>query len=262
MNRTVLITGASSGIGKALSKLFAADGYNLVLVARSEDTLRQLAADLQVAYPVQAAVLVKDMSKPSAPDEIFAALQSQGVIVDVLVNSAGYGTHNRFERSNLAEELAMVQVNATSLMHLTRLFLPGMLERGFGRILNVGSTGSFAPTPYMATYGATKAFVLSFSEALSEELKGTDVHVTALCPGVTRTGFQDRAQVNGMVLLRGPVMTADEVARTGYKALMSGKPVVVPGAMNGLMAFSPRLVPRGLTRWVGARLMESGIPPD
>ncbi len=255
MDRTVLITGASSGIGKALSKLFAADGYHLVLVARSEDSLRQLAAELGGAYSVRAAVLVKDMSQHSAPDEIYAELQSLGVTVDALVNCAGYGTHNRFDRSDLAEELAMIQVNATSLVHLTRLFLPGMLERGFGRILTVGSTGSFGPVPYMAAYGATKAFVLSFSEALSEEMKGTGVSVTALCPGVTITGFQERAQVHGTALLRGPVMTADEVALIGYKALMSGKVVVVPGAFNQLMTFSPRLVPRSLTRWLSARLL-------
>ncbi len=261
MKETVLITGASGGIGAELSKLFAAGGRDLVLVARSQNKLNQLASDLQKAHPIRVTVLAKDLSDPAAPGEIFAALQAQNIAIDILVNNAGYGTHGPFEELDLTAELAMLELDVLSLVKLTRLFLPGMVARGHGRILNLGSTGSFAPVPLMADYGAAKAFVLSFSEALSEELRGKNVTVTALCPGVTITGFQERSNVQGMTMLRGPVQTAAEVARTGYNALMRGQAVAVPGLYNWLMAFSVRLVPRSLSRWMSHQLMKSEPQP-
>jgi short-subunit dehydrogenase len=254
MSKCALITGASSGIGLELSKIFASEGYDLILVARNETKLNQLAAGLKQQHRRNIIVLAKDLSDPAAPEQIAETLQSQGVTIDVLVNNAGYGTHGEFVRSDPAEELRMIQVNLISLTHLTRLFLPGMVKRGHGRILNLGSTGSFAPTPGMAVYAATKAYVLSFSEALSEELKGSGVQVTALCPGVTLTGFQERAHVTNIRMLRGPAMSAREVAEAGYRSLMRGKTVVVPGFMNQLMAFFVRLTPRATVRQI-SRLM-------
>jgi hypothetical protein len=256
MEKTALITGASSGIGYELSKLFAADGYNLVLVARSGQKLSEIASDLTQTYGVRTTVLAKDLSDPASPDEIFATLQAQFIGVDVLVNNAGFGTYGPFAKIDWAEELRMVQVNVISLTHLTKLFLPGMIERRSGRILNVGSTGSFAPGPLMAAYCATKAYVLSLSEAISEEVRGTGVSVTALCPGVTRTGFQARANVEHTQLTSSSMMSAQQVAETGYTALMRGQAVVVPGFVNQLLAFSVRITPRWLTRRIARRLME------
>ncbi len=250
--KTVLITGASSGIGYELSKLFAADGANLVLVARNEQRLNEIASDLGV----RVTVLAKDLSDPASPDEIAAALQAQSIGVDVLVNNAGFGTYGPFAKLDWAEELRMLQVNVVSLTHLTKLFLPGMIERRSGRILNIGSTGSFAPGPLMAAYCATKAYVLSLSEAISEEVRGTGVSVTALCPGVTRTGFQARANVEHTQLTSGSMMSARQVAEAGYKALLRGQAVVVPGFVNQLLAFAVRITPRSLTRRISHRLMQ------
>jgi short-subunit dehydrogenase len=254
--KTVLITGASSGIGYELSKLFAADGANLILVARSEQRLNEIASDLAQTYGVRVTVLAKDLSDPASPGEIFAALQAQSIGVDVLVNNAGFGTYGPFAEIDWPEELRMLQVNVVSLTHLTKLFLPGMIERRSGRILNVGSTGSFAPGPLMAAYCATKAYVLSLSEAISEEVRGTGVSVTALCPGVTHTGFQARAKVENTQLVHGSAMSAREVAEIGYKALLRGQAVAVPGFSNQLLAFAVRLTPRWLTRRISHRLMQ------
>jgi short-subunit dehydrogenase len=254
--KTALITGASSGIGYELSKLFAADSYNLVLVARSGRKLNELAAELCQAGKINVTVLAKDLGDPAAPDEIFKMLQAQSVTIDVLINNAGFGTHGPFAENDWPEELSMVQLNVVALTHLTKLFLPGMIERGFGRILNVGSTGSFAPVPLMAAYGATKAYVLSFSEALGEELTGTGVTVTALCPGVTRTGFQARANVENLRMVKGDSMSARQVAKIGYKALMRGQAVVVPGLMNQLMTLAIRITPRSLIRRVSKQMMK------
>jgi uncharacterized protein len=254
--QTALITGASGGIGYELAKLFAADGYNLVLVARSADKLNNLAADLAQTYGSSVTVLAKDLSDPAASAEIWADLQARGLTVDVLINNAGFGAHGLFAQSDLAEQLQMIHLNIISLTHLTRLLLPGMLERGFGRILNVASTGAFAPGPLMAVYCATKAYVLSFSEALSEEMRGTGVSVTALCPGVTRTGFQARAQVGNMRLLQGPAMTAAEVAKMGYKSLAQKQAVRVTGFANQLLVFGLRFTPRWLTRRLSHQIMK------
>ena len=255
-SKAALITGASGGIGYELSKLFAADGYNLVLVARSQDKLDQAAAELSQGYGVNVLPLAVDLGDPAAPAEIHAALQAQSIRIDVLVNNAGFGVHGPFAQTEWAEELAMLQVNAVTLTHLSKLLLPGMLERGWGRILNVGSTGSFAPAPLMAVYGASKAYVLSFSEALGEELRGTGVSVTALCPGVTRTGFQARAGVGSTRYVQSGTMTARQVAEIGYRALMRGQPVVVPGMANSALVLLSRFMPRALATRIAYRMME------
>ncbi|MBN2004405.1 MAG: SDR family oxidoreductase [Anaerolineae bacterium] len=255
-SKTALVTGASGGIGYELGKLFAADGFNLVLVARSEDKLNALATELQNTHGVEVTVLAKDLSDPAAPTEIYEALQSQAITVDALINNAGYGIHGAQIETATSDELNMLQLNIIALTHLTRLFLPAMVERGAGHIMNVGSTASFQPCPLMATYGASKAYVLNFTDALAEEMRGTGVRVTALCPGVTRTGFQARANVGAMRLLRGPSMTAQQVAAIGYRGLLRGRRVVIPGFFNQLIAFSSRVTPRTWVTRIARWMME------
>ncbi len=256
-NRTALITGASSGIGYELSKLFAADGYNLVLVARSEGKLQALAADLRQSCGIWATVLACDLGDPTAAEAIWSATQQQNLAIDVLVNNAGFGLLGHLADMAESEVLDMLHLNVLALTMLTRHFVPPMTAHSWGRVLNIGSTASFQPVPSMAVYAATKAYVLSFSEALAHELRGTGVSVTALCPGVTRTGFQSRAQVAESRLVQWSSMSAAQVARIGYRALMRGQTVVVPGLLNQLLAFSVRLTPRSLVRQVGEWAMQS-----
>jgi short-subunit dehydrogenase len=254
-DKTALITGASSGIGLELSKLFAKDGYNLVLVARSAQKLESLASELKQAHGVDVTVLPADLSKVGAARQVFQAVQSRNIRIDVLVNNAGYGIHEPLCETCLDDTLRMIQLNVGALTELTGLFLTGMKTRKSGRILNVGSTGSFAPAPYMAAYAATKAYVLSFTEGLAEELHGSGVTATALCPGVTPTGFQERAQVGNMPLTRYGVVSAEKVAAAGYKALMRGRRVVVPGLANRLLVFSTRITPHSLLLPLTRQLM-------
>jgi short-subunit dehydrogenase len=246
-NPIALITGASSGIGLELAKLFARESYDLALVARNYDTLKRIAENLQQTYGVQVKCCVKDLSVSSAPDEIIQSLQSEMIEVDVLVNNAGFGWRGDFSNMELSDALEMIQVNITSLTHLTRLFLPGMVERKRGKILNVASTAAFQSGPLMATYYASKAYVLNFSLALSEELKGTGVTVTALCPGPTATGFGKRAGFTNEKILGGVLsMNASTVALDGYKGLMKGKPLIISGWKNWLGTQLIRLLPRTL----------------
>ncbi|EJN58252.1 SDR family NAD(P)-dependent oxidoreductase [Halogranum rubrum] len=245
-----LVTGASSGIGLELSRLLAADGYDLVLVARSEDTLRKLGEELQGDHGVNVTVVVKDLARPESPAEIQSALEERDIPVDVLVNNAGFGTSGPFAEADLDRELDEIQVNVTALTELTRRFLPRMVERGEGRILNVASTAAFQPGPYMAVYYATKAYVLSFSEAISEELRGTGVTVTALCPGATETNFDERAGVSDTPLFQGNVASAADVAEMGYRATMDGKAVAVYGKKAKLLTLLVRVTPRRIVRKV------------
>lgn len=245
-SRTALITGGSSGIGLALAKKFADHGYDLVLVARNLESLEKAGTKLNQDTAVKVTTIAKDLSQPNAPKEIYQELKQKNIAVDILVNNAGFGTEGAFVKTNLITELEMIQVNITALTHLTKLFLPDMLARGEGKILNVASTAGFQPGPFFAVYFATKAYVLSFTEALAEEVRGTGVIVTALCPGPTKTSFAERAETQGKgVFMRETrLLKADEVARIGYNALMKGKAVVVPGLTNKLMVFLLRLSPR------------------
>jgi uncharacterized protein len=246
--QTALITGASGGIGEELARAFAAGGYDLILVARSGGKLEELAGELRTRHGIAARVLAKDLARPASLDEIFAELQGQGLAVDVLVNNAGFATFGPFAETDLAQELEELQLNVVTLTHLTKRFLPGMLARRRGGVLNVASTAGFQPGPLMAVYYATKAYVLSFSEALAEELRGTGVTVTVLCPGPTRTGFSARAAMEDSGLFSGllKVMDAAAVGRAGYEGFRSGKRIVVPGLLNKLGAQSLRLTPRAL----------------
>jgi short-subunit dehydrogenase len=243
---TALITGASSGFGAEFAKLFAHDGYNLVLVARSEGALNILADQLRAKYGVQVRVLPKDLALPAAPGEIFATLRDKTIPVDVLVNNAGFATYGPFAEIALQTEMDMLKVNMLALTHLTKLFLPGMLAQRRGKILNVASTAAFQPGPLMAAYYATKAYVLFLSEAIAEEVRGSGVTVTALCPGPARTGFQRRAQMEDSRLVSGRIMDARTVAVAGYRAMQQGRTVVIPGLRNRLFALAPRVSPRGL----------------
>ena len=258
--KTALVTGASGGIGYELAKLFAADGHDLVLVARSEQKLNDFATDLGQTFGIKATVLAKDLSDPAAPDQISAALRAKAITVDILVNNAGYAIYGPFAETDFAEELNMIQLNAVTLTHLTKLFLPGMIERGSGRILNVASTAAFVPVYLMSVYGATKAYVLSLSEAIALELAGTGVTMTTLCPHATRTEFAARANVQNIRLHRGHVMSAERVAEIGYKALMRGQCTVIPGLRNRLMMrllpFVTPFIPSSLFERYGRSLME------
>ncbi len=254
--RTALVTGASGGIGLELSRLFARDGYNLILVARSAEKLKALAVELEQAHGITAVVLPADLGQPGSAQEVYRQVQTRSIQVDALVNNAGFGMMGALANARLEDSLEMIELNLASLTVLTQLFLPGMIQRGFGHILNVGSTGSFSPVPTMAVYGATKAYVLSFSEAIAEELRGTGVSVTALCPGVTITGFQARSGAGEARMVTMGSMTAEQVALIGYKALMHGQPVIIPGFWNALLIFATRFSPRSLMARMTKRLME------
>lgn len=253
-----LITGASSGIGYELAKIFAREGHDVALVARSGDQLERLAGTLRSDFGIHADVVVADLSRPDAPDGVRERLDAAGFRTDTLVNNAGFGTVGPFWDADTGAQLDMVQVNVSALIHLTRLLLPAMVERGSGRVLNVASTAAFQPGPLMSVYFATKSFVLSFSEALSEELRGSGVTVTALCPGPTPTGFQKRAGMEktpiGGHLVSGDVV---KVARAGYRGAMRGKRIVIPGAFNRVGSFLPRLFPRGLATRIVVRMTEA-----
>jgi len=243
--KTALVTGASSGIGYELCKLFAQDGYNLVLVARNASRLAQMASELKDPLGSSPRIIARDLSNPMAPEEIFAELEHDRFFIDVLANNAGFGTYGFFAESNTVREEEMINLNILSLVKLTRLFLPSMLRNRSGKILNVASTAAFQPGPLMAGYYASKAFVLSFSEALSNELRGTGVTATALCPGPTLTDFQKRAGIENTRLFgRGMTMDAATVARIGYKALREGKTTVIAGFQNRLLRELTRIVPR------------------
>ncbi len=258
--QTVLVTGASSGIGLEVAREAAAEGNDVVLVARSADKLEKLAAELRAAHGVTVRIVAKDLGAPGAPAEIVGELDRAGVRIDVLVNNAGIGTWGRFADSDPREELAELQLNVVALTHLTRLVLAGMVARRHGRILNVASTAAFQPGPLMATYYASKAYVLSFSEALDHELAGTGVRVTTLCPGPTTSGFQARARMQNARLVSGGVlgmMDAATVARAGWRGMKRGKRMVIPGLMNWMVAESVRFAPRRMATAIAASLNAS-----
>jgi uncharacterized protein len=243
MNDWALITGSSTGIGLELARQFAAHQFNLVLLARNENRLNTLAGELRSAHRIETKVLVKDLSAPSAPVEIFEALKT--IPVSVLVNNAGIGFHGAFAESNLREQSDMMQINMTALVQLTHLFLQPMLARKTGRILNVASIAAFQPGPMINVYYASKAFVHSFSYALSEELSGSGITVTALCPGTTHSEFFERGRFGRR---RAPfTMDARTVAEAGYGGLMAGKRVVIPGIPNKIFSTLAKLMPTRLT---------------
>jgi uncharacterized protein len=255
--KTALITGASFGIGLELARIFAREGHNLVLVARSADRLRQLASDLEKAHGTRSLILAIDLTEPGAAAYLLDQTTRADIQVDVLVNNAGFGQFGFFAESDLEMCLQQIQLNVTTLTHLTRLYLPTMIERKSGRILNVASTAAFQAGPLMAVYYGTKAYVLLFSEAIANELQETGVTVTCLCPGPTTTEFQKRAKITGSRLFKYGSMDARTVAEDGYRALMAGKPVVISGFRNWLVAQSVRFAPRRMVTAVSRKLQET-----
>lgn len=252
--RTALITGASSGFGAEFTDLFGADGWNVVMVARSGAAMEAVAQEVEERDGVEVIVIPKDLSKAGACAEVVASLDQRGVVVDALVNNAGFSTYGEFRRDDPQTQTDMLQVNVVALTELTRLIVPGMVARGHGRLLNLGSVGSFGPAPMTAAYAATKAYVLSLSLALAEELAGTGVTVTCLCPGPTETGFQTRAAMHDSALIRGRRLAgARDVAEAGYAAMQAGKPYVVTGATSKAFAFGTRFLPRTTAARVAGR---------
>jgi short-subunit dehydrogenase len=257
--QTALITGASGGIGYELARLFAHDHYNLVLVARSADKLDQVAAELQSQFGISVRTIALDLAAASAPTFLFDQLQRDEVAVDILVNNAGFGVFGEFASTTEEEILGQIHLNITALTDLTRLFLSAMLARRSGKIMNVASTAAFQPGPLMAVYYATKAYVLSFSQALANEVARSGVVVNCFCPGATDTDFQKRANLeNSRLFKKFRPMTAEAVARDGYRGLMAGRTLVISGLKNWLVAESVRFAPRklvtSLSRWVADKV--------
>lgn len=252
MSKTALITGASSGIGLELARVFAREQHDLILVARSEDRLLALQSELSQKYGVSVIVLSYDLTEKDAPQQLFDQVQQQNLSVDVLVNNAGYGDYGEFASSEWDKLQGMILLNILALTHLTRLFLPAMIERSSGQLFYTASTAAFQPGPMMAVYFATKAYVLSFGEAIAAETEEAGINVTVLCPGPTQSDFIGTANMDKMALFDsaslGKLPTAADVAEFGYTALQKGQVVAVYGLSNKLLTFSTRLVPRGFLR--------------
>ena len=256
--KTVLITGASSGIGYELAKLSAHDGHNLVLVARSGGKLAQVADELHRQFNISAKAVTMDLATAAAPQLLFDQLQREGTTVDVLINNAGYAKYGKFAAVPLPESDGQIQLNIATLTALTKLFLGPMLERHSGKIMNVASTAGFQPGPLLAVYYASKAYVISFSEALANELKGTGVTITCFCPGATDTGFQYRAENAESRLFKTlRPMGVKKVARDGYRGFMKNRTLVISGTRNWIVAetvrFLPRKVATAISRWVSEK---------
>ncbi len=255
---TALVTGASSGLGVEFARLFAADKHDLVLVARRKDRLDALGAELAQKHGIKAHSIAADLMDPAGPAAVVAEVQRLGLEVDFLVNNAGFGTNGAFHQLDAAKEVGEVMCNVTALVALTRAFLPGMVKRGRGRVLNLGSTAGFQPGAWMATYYASKAFVNSFTEALWYELKGTGVSATVSCPGATATEFSAVSGNDKSRLFAMGAMGAPQVAAQAYAAMHAGKAMIVHGLKNKLGVFGVRLGPRSTVRAMAAAM---NLPP-
>jgi short-subunit dehydrogenase len=260
--RTALITGASSGIGAELARCFAKGGFDLVLVARSADKLRALAGELEAAYGVAVRVQPADLSQPNAAATLAAALRRRSVTVDVLVNNAGVLEQGAFRDIDASRHQALIELNVSALTAMLAQFLPPMCERGWGRVLNVASIAAFQPVPTLATYAATKAYVLSLTESLSEELKGSGVRLTALCPGITATQMVSRATAANDKLAKLPgfmIGDAAEVAAEGYRACLRGEVIKVPGVLNLAGTLAARATPKWLLRSLSGAVVRRSL---
>ena len=244
--KTVLITGTTSGIGYALSKCFAEKHYNLVLVSRDSDKLALQKRELE-KYGVSIFTISKDLSKKGSALEIYQETKNENLVISILVNNAGFNECGLFTDTTLEKELEMLQVHILTLTELTKYYVIDMVNQRDGHVLNIGSIGSFSPFPVNAVYSASKAYVLSFSKAISSELRGTGVNVTTLCPGATKTEFAMKAKIEHTLLFKIFVMTSDKVAKAGYNALIKRKRVVVVGLYNKLMVMSMKILPYFIT---------------
>lgn len=252
---TALITGASSGIGLDLAQLMAPD-FDLIITARNQLELEKIAGELKAKHVTHVHVIPADLVRPDAPQQIFSEIERRGLPVDILINNAGFGLYGPFAASDSKASLGMIEVNIAALTSLTRLLLPGMIERRRGKIMNVASTAGFQPGPLMAVYYATKAYVIMFSEAIANELKGSGVSVTCLCPGATATKFAGRANMEESRLFKMSAMQSKDVALAGYKGMMAGKGMVIPGLLNKTFAMSVRFSPRKLVTAISRSLQE------
>lgn len=251
--KLALVTGASGGLGLEFAKLLAADGYDLALVARSADKLAEVAQSLARAHGIEATPVALDLAVPDAADELIARVPQ----CDVLVNNAGFASHGRFDRLEESRIRQEVVLDVLTLTLIARKYLPGMIARGSGKILNIGSTAGFVPGPLMAVYYASKAYVISFSQALAEELRGTGVTATVFCPGATETGFAGRAGTHETLLFKLHVADAAAMARAGYQGMQAGKLVVVPWPpSNWFVEISARLTPRRVLLWFSRKAVE------
>ena len=254
----VVVTGASSGIGEALARRIARDGRDLVLTARRIDLLERLGQELATAHGIRTTAIASDLARPDGPATLVSELERRDLEVDWLINNAGFGTVGRFDRLPVERELEEIRLNVKAPVDLTGRLLPGMVARGRGVVMNVASMAGFGPIPYNATYAATKAFLLSFSEALAVELSGTGVHVVCVCPGFTRTEFQEKAKVDASMLPSFAWMSAETVADQAVRAAhRSG--VLVNGTMNSLTTVFMRLAPRSLVARVAASAMRGRV---
>lgn len=256
MIRTALITGASGGIGYELAKIHASSGDNLVLVARNLPKLHEIKKIFEERYHVGVHVIEKDLSSPSAADEVFEFVRKLNMDIDYLINNAGSGDFALFAETDWYRQERMINLNMLTPTHLMWLFIPGMVKRGYGKILNIASTAAFQPGPTMSVYFATKAYLLSFSEAVNNEVRDQGVTVTALCPGSTQSGFHEAAIGEGKTLVRRNLPSAGKVARIGYKAMMKGKAVAIPGFMNSFMANAVRFLPRSFVVRAARKIQE------
>lgn len=252
---TVLITGASSGIGSEMAEVFAKDGYNLILIARNIEALQEKANKLREKNHISIFTFAKDLARITSAQEIYDEVNALGIEVDILINNAGFGTSGLFHETNLNKYLEEIQVNLISLTSLTRLFVEDMVKRKRGKIMNVASTGAFMPGPLFSVYYGSKAYVLSFSEALANELRPYGITVSALCPGAVKTGFQERA---GKTAPK-EAMDAKTVALVGYTGLVKGKRVIVPGFIYKVLTNIPRFLPRETVTNISGRLQEKQI---
>ncbi|MCG7391819.1 SDR family oxidoreductase [Microvirga sp. ACRRW] len=257
--RWAVITGASSGIGAELARVLASKGYFLVLVARRHERLEALAGEIQSVHKIEVETMALDLEDREAPQDLVEMLRDRGIRVHTLVNNAGFGLRGNFATLPVERQMAMIDLNVRALTALSRLMLPGMLERGRGGILNVASTAAFQAGPYMAVYYATKAYVLSLSEALHEEAKSRGVTVTALCPGSTESEFSATADVEYSRTLRPTLMTAAEVARIGVEGYEAGKAIVIPGGGNWLGTLGSKFLPRVIVRRLAGRLQRGEV---
>lgn len=255
-NKTVLITGPTNGIGYELTKLFAKDGFNLILVSRNKPKLEEMANLLTKQFNNKVLVISEDLSKATSAKSIFEQVSKSQMEVDILVNNAGVALYGEFRNIDLKTELSMIQLNIVTLTELVKYFLPNMLQKNEGQIMNIASTAAFQPVPMMSIYAASKAYVLSFSEALSEELKQTGIYVTAVCPGPTNTGIIDASGGSNSKLFQGKMMTPNKVAELAYKAVKKKKTVVITGLKNKILAEGVRLIPRSIVRKISKKFLE------
>lgn len=253
--KTALITGASSGIGYELAKIFAKNKNNLVLVARNENKLNELANELMNKHNVKIMVIPMDLSKQNAAQKIYNQVKQENIEVEYLINNAGFGYFGMFYETDWNKEEQMLNLNIKTLTEFTKLFVKDMITRKSGRILNLGSTASFQPCPTMAAYGATKSYVLSFSGAIANELKGTGVTVSVLCPGNTKSRFQEVAEMDNSNVLKGKFATSEEVAEYGYKIMMKGKRIAIHGFKNRLLANCAKFIPRNLAAAIVRKIL-------